>query len=110
MKINVKCVSVELTPSFNSYTEEKIQPLSRFFKEFNSTGEAEVWVEVRRTTKHHKSGDVFSASADLRLPKKILRAEAEEADARAAIDAVKDKLHTEIEKYRTQFVKPKRGK
>lgn len=108
MKIDIKSSGVDLTPSFKNYIEEKLLPLAKFVKAFDETGTAEIWLEISRITKHRK-GDVFWLAVDLRLPKQILRAEAESSDARAAVDAVKDKLRLEIEKYRTKFVKPKRA-
>ncbi len=106
MRIDIKAGSVGLTPSFKTYIEGKLAPLAKFVKAFDETGETEIRVELKRSAKHRK-GEVFWAAADLRLPKKILRAEAESSDARAAIDAIKDTRRLEIDKYRTKFVKPK---
>lgn len=99
-----------MTPSLQTYIDEKLAPLARFIKKFDETGEAEIWLELSRTTRHHGKGEeVFLAAADLRLPGKILRAEEHAEDVRKAIDMVKDTLRLEIEKYKTKFVKPKRG-
>ncbi len=103
MKINTKAVQIELTPALNVYIEKKLSPLAKFVKRFDETGEAEIWLEISRSM-HHKKGDVFEASADLRLPKKILRAETASPDARTAIDMIKNKLSVEIKKYKTQFL------
>jgi len=51
---------------------------------------------------------VFRAEVDLRLPKKIIRAAEESVDVHAALDFVKDKLHHEIEKYKTRWSPRKR--
>ena len=110
MKINIKTIQIDLTPSLNLYVEKKLLPLAKFVKRFDETGEAEVWLEVSRLTKHHRKGEVFAASADLRLPKKILRAESTATDVHAAIDEVKDELHAEIQKYKTQFLEVDRKK
>jgi len=101
MKINVKATNLDLTPSLNIYIEKKLMPLAKFIKRFDIVGEVEIWVEVARTTKHHHKGQVFRAEADLSLPGRILRAEEELPDLRAAIDAVKDKFRLEIKKYKT---------
>src|SRR3989344_2332037 len=103
MIINIKATQVEVTPTLNVYVEKKLSPLAKFVKQFDETGEAEIWLEITRST-HHKKGDVFEASADFRLPKKILRAEAVSPDAHSAIDVLKNKLSVEIKKYRTQFL------
>ena len=102
MKINVKATGLDLTPSLKVYIESKIGSLAKFVKRFDMTGEAEVWLEVARTTRHHHKGDVFEAEADIRLPKKILRAVHDDVDIRIAIDKLRSKLRLEIEKYKTR--------
>jgi ribosomal subunit interface protein len=103
MKITTKTTELDLTPSLKTYIDKKLGALAKFIKRFDETGQAELWIEVARTTRHHRHGDVFMAEADLRLPKKILRAEEESDDVRTAIDLLQRKLHLEIEKYKTQF-------
>jgi ribosomal subunit interface protein len=109
MRLNIKATGLDLTPSIRFYIEEKFKPISRLVQGFDSEGAVEAWIGIARITRHHRHGDVFLAEADIRLPKKILRAEAEASDARAAIDVVKDKLHIEIEKYKTRFIEPKKA-
>ncbi len=109
MKINIKA-STDLTPSLKIYIEEKLGALAKFVKHFDETGEAAIWLEISRTTRHHRKGDVFVAAADLRLPKKILRAEEYAEDARVAIDRARDTLRLEIGKYKTRFTAPRRAK
>lgn len=102
MKITTKTTGLDLTPSLKIYIDKKLGGLAKFVKRFDETGQAELWVEVARTTRHHRHGDVFSVEADLRLPKKILRVEEEGEDVRTAIDSLQRKLHLEIEKYKTK--------
>lgn len=101
---------MDLTPSLMDYLEEKLLPLAKFVKHFDETGEAEIWLEISRMSSHHKKGDVFKAAVDLRLPKKILRAEEYEKDIHTAIDKARNTLRLEIAKYKTQFTKLTRGK
>ena len=109
MKINIKA-GIDLTPSLKTYIEEKLGPLTKFIKKFDETGEAEIWLEVSRTSKHHRKGsEVFVAAADLRLPKNILRAEEYAEDLRTAIDQARDTLRLEIEKYKTRNMEPRRS-
>jgi ribosomal subunit interface protein len=108
MKINIK-KAVDLTPALETYIESKLMPLAKLIKQFDETGEAEIWLEISRTTKHHRKGEIYFAAIDLRVPRKILRAEEYATDIRKAIDKARDRLHAEIEKYRTRFLKPKRG-
>ena len=108
MKINIKKFE-DLTDALEAYVESKLAPLAKFVKHFDETGEAEIWLEASRTTKHHKKGELFKVAIDLRLPKKILRAEAYEEDVRTAIDRARDMLRLEIDKYKKQFVEVKKG-
>ncbi len=109
MKINIKTLNVDLTPSLNTYIEQKFQPLEKFLKRFEAEGEIRIALDLARTTRHHKHGDVFRASVGVRLEKKVLHAEEEADDARVAIDRARDTLRSEIEKYKL-LLKPRRGK
>ncbi len=100
MRINIKATNLELTPAIREYIEMKIGSLSRFLKRFEAENEIEVFVEIARTTKHHKSGDVFYAEANFSIGKKLLRAEHTDLDIRAASDKGEDKLGHEIKKYK----------
>ncbi|RJP45940.1 ribosome-associated translation inhibitor RaiA [Candidatus Parcubacteria bacterium] len=109
MKVNVKATGFDLTPSIGLYIDEKLASLGKFVKRLDAEGAAQMWIEVGKTTRHHHKGPVFRAEADLRLPKKILRAEQESYDLRTAIIAVRNKLLLEIEKYKTRFETDKRS-
>lgn len=100
MKIRIKATNLELTPAIEEYIETKIESLGRLMKRFKDRGVPKMEVEIARTTKHHKKGDVFYAEINLYLPGKDLRAEYSASDIQAAIDKVKDKLKIEIERYK----------
>lgn len=102
MKIYIIGKNLDLTPSLKTYIEEKLLPLAKFLKRFEEDGDVWVRLELARTTGHHRKDHVFWAAADLKLPGKVLRAECELGDARAAIDVIKDELRLEIEKYKTK--------
>ena len=101
MKIIIKTTNLELTPAINEYIEEKIGSLDKFLnKKLEKESEIKIEVEIARTTKHHKSGDVYYAEANIHLPGKILRAEHSDWDIRVAVDKIKDILQQEIKKYK----------
>jgi putative sigma-54 modulation protein len=108
MKISLIASNLDITPSLKAYVEERLGVLKKLVKHFDEEGVAELRVELARSTKHHKKGLVFRAEANLRLPKKVLRAEDINTDIRSAIDMVENKLRREIEKYKTQH-ETKRG-
>jgi ribosomal subunit interface protein len=110
MKITTK-KTLDVTAPLETYIEEKLMPLAKLVKPFEKNGETELRLEVARTSAHHRKGEeVFSASADLELPGKVLRGEAMAEDIRKAIDEVRDMLHAEIEKYKAKHVAPPREK
>ncbi len=102
MKISIKALQLKLTPSITTFIEDKLGTLAKYLKKFEPTGQPAIWLEIMRTTRHHKRGFVYAAEADLRLPGKILRAEHEDVDIRVAIQRLRDKLKLEIEKYKTK--------
>jgi len=105
MRIHIKTTQLESTPSLETYIDRKLENISRLLKNIDKDGVAELWLEVGRTTRHHHKGLVFRAEADLKLPGKVLRAVEENIDIRTALDLMKDKLHLEIEKYKTKLIR-----
>lgn len=100
MQIIIHSKNLDITPAIREYIETKIGVLDKFIRKFEDQGEIKAEIEIARTTKHHKHGDVFYAEANLRLPKKNLRAEHCDSDIRIAIDEIKNKLHNELVKYK----------
>jgi putative sigma-54 modulation protein len=89
MKINTKATGITLTPSISEYIEKKVNMLDKFS---SSTDEMLVNVEVGRTTKHHKSGDIFRAEMQVSCSGQTYYAASETEDLYAAIDEVKDEI------------------
>lgn len=111
MKINLKWTNLEPIESIDVFVDEKIGGLAKFIPTYDADGVAEAWVEVARTTKHHKTGEmVYLAEADLRLPGKVLRVEETHKDLRQAIVLVKKELERQIKSYKgARDAKVKRG-
>jgi len=93
MKINKKATNISLTPAISEYIERKISVLDKFYK---TEKEIMVNVEVGKTTRHHKSGDVFRAEIHIRSRGNDYYAAAERDDLYAAIDEVKDEIVHEL--------------
>ena len=107
MKINIKVVSIELTPALDSYVNDKLNSLDKFFVG-RRDDEPMADVEIGKTTQHHKLGDYFRAEIILRYAGQYYRVEATESDLYAAIDVAKDQLAEEIRtknKKRTSLIK-----
>ena len=100
MQIDIETTNIELNAPLREYIEEKIGKLDKFLKRFEG-GDVHVKVEVARSSKHHRHGDVYRAEANLHFPGGMLRAEHQGDDVRVAINKVKNKLQREIRKYKT---------
>lgn len=104
MKIIIKAIKIDLTPALEEYIEKKISTLSRLLARFEKKRETSAFVEIARTTLHHKGGDVYLAEVNLDLGFTILRAGKSHRDARAAVDLVKDALREQIVKYKKKVI------
>jgi len=102
MRIIIKSTKLDLTPPLRVYIDRKLGVLGRYIKRFERGGEAELRLEVARTTRHHHRGEVFMAEGNLVISGKVLRARHDDEDVRAAIDKLQIQFKTEIEKYRTK--------
>ena len=104
MKIDITATKFELTPALKANIEAKVGPLAKLISRLEKDGELTVFIEVARTTKHHRHGDVFYAEATLGLPGQTLRIEEFDADMHAAIDKMKDRLKVDVKKYKEKRV------
>ncbi len=93
MKINIKATGISLTPAISEYVEKKVAMLDKFFRDLP---DALVEVEVGKTTRHHKSGDIFKAELHIKQTGEEFYATVEKDDLYAAIDAVKDQMVSEL--------------
>ncbi len=95
MDIKIKASKIELTEAIEAAINEKLGGLNKYFD--NIIG---IEVEVGKTTAHHHKGDVFRAEANLEVPQKMIRAEAETDDLYKSLTEIKDKLKIELVKYK----------
>lgn len=93
MEIKIKTTNFSLTLAIKTYLESKLNSLNKFLP-YDESVFADV--ELAKTTRHHQKGDIFKAEVNLKIPKHLIRAVAEEWDLRAAIDTVRDELQREI--------------
>ena len=98
MKISIQATRLELTPALREYVEAKLGSVGKLLQHFERAGELTLFVEVARTTKHHRHGEVYYAEVTLRVPRQTIRIEEYDADIREAVDRVKDRLKIDIAK------------
>lgn len=95
MQIQIKATDLELTPSIEDYAKKRVGQLDKFFQQ-RPGQQVLTTIEVAKTTRHHKHGDVFRAEVSVRADGKHYYAAAEKDDLYAAIDEVKDEVGREI--------------
>lgn len=95
MRHNIKVSDFVMTPAIKDYTEKRVNHLDKFV----NPDQKELpmcYVEIGKTTNHHKNGELFKAEFTLHIGGKSLRAEAEEEDLYAALDAISEKMVEEL--------------
>lgn len=98
MRTTIKATTIELTDAIRAYIEEKITSLDKFIDAQDTTAYADV--EVEQTTRHHQSGPIFRAEANVHVAQKMFRVEVTDEDLYAAIDKMKDELIRNISEYK----------
>lgn len=56
MRIEINAVRLELTGALKEYIESKLGSVERLIKKFEEYGELIAFVEISRTTRHHRQG------------------------------------------------------
>jgi ribosomal subunit interface protein len=103
MKINLSYKNIAPDEPLRVFIEEKIGGLEKYIGPpagKAGSGPIEARVELALPSKHHRSGPVFYAEANLKVGGKLLRATSQNEDMRAAIVEVKDELQKQIKKFK----------
>jgi putative sigma-54 modulation protein len=99
MKIDIYAKNIELTAPIKAFVEEKVGSISKLLKSAEDES-AEAKVEIGRPSRHHKSGPVFYAEANIKVGKDLVRATCEHLDLYTAIDMVRDEIEVQFKKKR----------
>lgn len=94
MKLDITAKNIALTPPLRVFIEDKMGDLDHLLSDYVATAK----VEVGKPSKHHRSGPVFYAEANVKVNGKLLRAQAKHEDVRSAIVDVKEELRIQIGK------------
>ena len=98
MKHNIKTKEIFLTPAISDYVEKKLAHLDKFISPVDLE-KTICYVEIGKTTNHHKKGDYFLAELTVHIGGKSLRAEIEKDDLYAAMDMAVDEMANELKRY-----------
>jgi putative sigma-54 modulation protein len=102
MQIKIKGTNIELTSAITDYVNKRVETLNKFIDPHDESALA--YVEVGKTTHHHKNGDFFRAEINLHVRGKDLYASSEKADLYAAIDDVKEEMTRELKNSREKKI------
>lgn len=102
MKYTIKATDMELSASVGEYIAKKMAGLDKIVAHFEGSVAAEV--EAGRTTRHHRSGDVFRVEIMVHVKKKDLRAEAMGKTILEAMDKAQEDMRTELERFKEKSV------
>ena len=105
MKIDIFANHIELTKPIREFIEKKIGSLSKYT---GGIEKSNARVEISLPSRHHRSGDIFHAEANLNFGGNLLRAESENKDMYAAISEVRDELQEQIKKFKEKKLDSRR--
>lgn len=90
MHHSIKATNFEITPAISEYLDVKIIQLDKYVSKDDESIKCDI--EIGKTTKHHRSGNIFRVEINVAIGKKVFRAVAEEETIYAAIDKAKDEI------------------
>jgi putative sigma-54 modulation protein len=92
MNINIKATNMELTSAISDYVSQRLSKIEKYVKEGAMSG----YVEIGKTTNHHKQGEVFKAEFDITINGEKFFAMSEKEDLYSAIDDAKEEIVRKI--------------
>lgn len=99
MQITLQSKNLELTEAIKDYVSKRVTNLEKLLSDIETNkGEARVKFEVRKTTNHHKAGEIFHADCTINIDGNNFYGESDHADLYSAIDEVKMQLFNDINK------------
>ena len=93
MSINIKATNMELTSAISDYVNRRLVGVEKFIK----NGEEMIaYIEVGKTTNHHKQGDIFRAEFNIEISGAKFYTFSEKEDLYAAIEDAKEEIVHQI--------------
>ena len=93
MNIHIHHHDLEMTDALRQYALSKIGQIEKYIA---GHGNADLDIEIGKTSKHHKQGDHYLVKVNLKFGNRKIHIETVAADAYAAIDSAKDKLVEDV--------------
>src|SRR3989344_4367334 len=101
MKTMIHTKNLELTPSIETFVNQKMDTIAKLFK----TGEqlTEARIEIGKPSRHHQKGPIYYAEINLKIGGKLLRATEKHVDLRTAVDFARDEIERQIKKFKSKI-------
>ena len=103
MKYILQPINTTISPSIQTLIEGKIKSLERFVSRFDPAV-VEARIEVGKPSRHHHTGPVFYAEINLKIPGKLLRAEATHLDLTLAVSEAFKEMERQIKDHKDKLV------
>lgn len=103
MKYILQGKNITISDSINTLVETKIKVLERFVYRFDANA-VEARIEVGKPSRHHHTGPVFYAEVNLKVPGRLLRAEATHLDLVYAINETFKELERQIKDHKDKLI------
>lgn len=84
---------MELTDAISNHVNKRLEEIEKFI---NQENHSIVYVEVGKTTKHHKQGDVYKAEFNIKTNEENYFTVSEKDDLYKAIDDAKEEIIKKI--------------
>jgi len=93
MNTNIKATNMELTGAITDYVNKRLAGIEKFVK---GGEEMIAYIEVGKTTNHHKRGDIFRAEFNIEISGAKFYTFSEKEDLYTAIDDAKEEIVRQI--------------
>lgn len=103
MRHNIKTTDFIITPAIKDYVEKSINHLDKFIDP-NCKELPMCYIEIGKTTNHHKNGELFKAEFTIKIGKKTLRVEVQEEDLYAALDKTTEEMAEELKAFKDKKI------
>jgi len=92
-----------MTPAIKDYVEKRVDHLDKFINSEHKELPM-CYIEIGKTTNHHKNGNLFRAEFTIHIGGKSLRAESQEEDLYAALDKVTEEMTEELKTFKDKKI------
>jgi len=109
MQITFRYSHIDQSDALEKHVASKLESVANLIPSYEKQAEARAEVDLERTTEHHRNGDVLKARIILHLDGNLIEADAFGDDIYAVVDAARDTLHGNVQRFKEQDVARRHG-